>query len=160
MSPAFGEAPMTIQYFTLANEEASKELANRFAKILTSGTIVTFSGEIGSGKTTFIRAILRAFGVQGAIKSPSFSLVETYVCESLCIHHFDFYRIHGEEELEFIGFRDYLTQDALCCIEWPELAENSLHTVDLHFSLLIQGTGRSLSIEAKSALGEKILEQI
>lgn len=150
----------TIQHFDLPNEEASKQLATRLAKLLFPGTVLAFSGEIGSGKTTFIRAMLRAFGVKGAIKSPSFSLVETYVCNALCIHHFDFYRIQDEEELAGIGFRDYVTLDAICCIEWPELAKNAMSICDLQFSLSIKGTGRNLSIEARSAQGETILHQI
>lgn len=150
----------TIQHFDLPNEEASKQLATHLAKLLFPGLVLAFSGEIGSGKTTFIRAILRSFGVKGAIKSPSFSLVETYACDALCIHHFDFYRIQDERELAGIGFRDYVTSDAICCIEWPEFAKKAMSVYDLHFSLSIQSTGRLLSVEAKSAQGETILQQL
>lgn len=141
----------------LPDEAHSEQLAARLANCLCAGVVLTFSGEIGSGKTTFIRAMLRALGVSGPIKSPTFSLVESYQCQTLQIHHFDLYRIHDEEELEFIGFRDHFAAGAICCIEWPERAKNSLVQVDLRFTLAVKGSGRLMTIEAIGAAGEKIL---
>jgi tRNA threonylcarbamoyladenosine biosynthesis protein TsaE len=116
--------------------------------------IVTFSGEIGAGKTTLVRAFLRALGVDSAIKSPTFSLVESYsINPSLFIHHFDLYRIVAEEELDLIGFRDYFVENAVCCIEWPERAPDYLSTIDIAFSLDIKKMGRILHARANSQKG-------
>ncbi len=106
--------------------------AEKFASVLPNQAILTFKGEIGVGKTTFIRAMLRAKGVVGSIKSPTFALVETYDISSGSIHHFDLYRIADEQELELIGFRDYFV-DSICCIEWPEKAPNYLLYTDIQF---------------------------
>lgn len=141
----------------LPDEASSEQLAVRLANCLHAGTVLTFCGEIGSGKTTLIRAVLRALGVHGPIKSPTFSLVESYQCQALQIHHFDLYRIHDEEELEFIGFRDHFTSSAICCIEWPERAKSNLTKVDLCFTLAVKGSGRLMTIEAIGTAGEKIL---
>ena len=148
---------MMIRRRDLPHEEASMQLAAKLAHCLIAGIVVTFRGEIGTGKTTFIRAMLRALGVTSAVKSPTFSLVESYQCQSLQIHHFDLYRIQDEEELEYIGFRDYFGSGAVCCLEWPERAPNSLINVDLRFTLSMNGSGRLMTIEALSAAGETIL---
>jgi tRNA threonylcarbamoyladenosine biosynthesis protein TsaE len=139
------------------DESASEALATKLATCLVSPLVLTFSGEIGAGKTTFIRALLRSLGVKSAIKSPTFSLIESYNCQNLQIHHFDLYRIHDESELEYIGFRDYFQDRAVCCIEWPERASHSLAHVDINFAFTISGSGRLLSCSAASAAGEKIL---
>lgn len=142
----------------LIDESKSVDLATRLAPLLQAPLLVTFSGEIGAGKTTFIRAVLRALGVKSAIKSPTFSLVESYQCKDLQIHHFDLYRIHDETELEYIGFRDYFNQDSICFIEWPEQAASSIESKDLHFAFtMLQGGGRLLTINAVSNVGQFIL---
>ncbi|MBA2651457.1 MAG: tRNA (adenosine(37)-N6)-threonylcarbamoyltransferase complex ATPase subunit type 1 TsaE [Tatlockia sp.] len=146
-----------VDSFELFDESASEALAARLAAYLISPLVLTFSGEIGAGKTTFIRALLRALGVKSAIKSPTFSLIESYDCQNLQIHHFDLYRIHDETELEYIGFRDYFQDNAVCCIEWPERARHSLDQVDINFAFTISGSGRLLRSSALSLVGEKIL---
>jgi tRNA threonylcarbamoyladenosine biosynthesis protein TsaE len=149
---------MTISdFFTLPDESSAEALAGRLATCLTSPLVLTFSGELGAGKTTFIRAMLRALGITTAIKSPTFSLVESYQCQNWQIHHFDLYRIHNEAELEYIGFRDYFLDGSLCCLEWPERASNSLANVDLNFAFAIAKNGRLLTIQAASSTGERIL---
>ena len=143
--------------FDLPNEAATECLAKRCAAYLVSPLLLTFTGEIGAGKTTFIRAMLRALGVSAAIKSPTFSIVESYQLSSLHIHHFDLYRIHDQAELEYIGFRDYFTNNAICCIEWPEQASHYLETADIGFTLVLKGAGRELHAHAFSSAGIKIL---
>lgn len=147
----------TVNTFNLPDESTSKSLAARLANCLTTPLIMTFSGEIGAGKTTFIRAMLRALGVTTAIKSPTFSIVESYQCQHLQIHHFDLYRIHDETELEYIGFRDYFLANSICCIEWPERASHSLDYVDMNFAFEIRGSGRLLTIHPLSPAGETML---
>jgi tRNA threonylcarbamoyladenosine biosynthesis protein TsaE len=145
-----------VDTIELPDEKALGAFAARVASYLQSPLVLTFSGEIGAGKTTFIRAMLRALGIQSPIKSPTFSLVETYDFKDLQIHHFDLYRIQDETELEYIGFRDYFLDKALCCIEWPERAKQRLEQVDLNFAFTISGSGRLLVISAQSVVGELI----
>lgn len=146
-----------LSFIDLPNERSSEQLATQLAACLTTPLVLTFSGEIGAGKTTFIRAMLRALGVKSAIKSPTFSLIESYQCGDLQIHHFDLYRIHDETELEYIGFRDYFSSNSVCCIEWPERANHSLEQVDINFAFAISGGGRLLTVHALSAAGLTIL---
>ncbi|MGL5743399.1 MAG: tRNA (adenosine(37)-N6)-threonylcarbamoyltransferase complex ATPase subunit type 1 TsaE [Legionella sp.] len=141
----------------LPDEKASAHFAVRLAACLNPSLVMSFSGDLGAGKTTIIRAMLRHLGVQSAIKSPTFSLVESYSCHSLLIHHFDLYRIHHEEELEYLGFRDYFTQESICCIEWAENAGKALPNVDIRFKLSITGAGREMHIVALSVAGKRIL---
>lgn len=141
----------------LVDELASEQFANRLAHCLCPSLIIAFSGDIGTGKTTIIRAMLKALGVQSAIKSPTFSLVESYSAHEVPIHHFDLYRIHHEDELEYLGFRDYFSEQSICCIEWAEHAGKALPNVDIRFKLSIKGAGREMQIEALSVLGERVL---
>ncbi|MCW0218621.1 MAG: tRNA (adenosine(37)-N6)-threonylcarbamoyltransferase complex ATPase subunit type 1 TsaE, partial [Prosthecobacter sp.] len=141
----------------LQDETFCEHWAAAMADCLRAPAILTFRGEIGAGKTTFIRAMLRALGVRGAIKSPTFSLVESYDCDNLHVHHFDLYRIVEEGELDYLGFRDYFDSEGVCCIEWPERAGAYLTHSDLHFELTIRGSGRLMRIEALSAAGESML---
>lgn len=141
----------------LPTEQASVAIAQQVAACLKSPAILTFSGEIGAGKTTFIRAMLRALGVRSNIKSPTFSLVESYQSLYLPIHHFDLYRIHDESELDYIGFRDYFKHNAICCIEWPEQAPRYLAKPDVRFAFTIKGEGREMQAQAFSELGDEIL---
>lgn len=146
-----------IVLLDLVNEEASERFAAQLALCLLPPLIVSFSGEIGTGKTTIIRAMLKNMGIQSAIKSPTFSLVESYFCNNLSMHHFDLYRIHHEDELEYLGFRDYFTGDSICCIEWAEHAGNALPQVDIRFKLSIKGAGREMQITASSVAGKRVL---
>jgi tRNA threonylcarbamoyladenosine biosynthesis protein TsaE len=141
----------------LPTEHYSEQIARQFAACLEAPAVLTFSGEIGAGKTTFIRAMLRSLGVQSTIKSPTFSLVESYQGTSLQIHHFDLYRIHDETELDYIGFRDYFRNNAVCCIEWPERAMTYLAKPDIQFTLTMEGAGRAMQLQAFSTVGNKML---
>lgn len=144
--------------FFLKDEQASTMHAQQLATSVQAPLIMAFSGDIGAGKTTIIRAMLRALGIQSAIKSPTFSLVESYNCDQFTVHHFDLYRIHNADELEYIGFRDFFTEQAICCIEWAEHAGVLLPNIDVHCALNVNGLGRDLEMKAFSALGQKIVE--
>jgi len=146
-----------IEIIDLPTERASEEVAARLAGCLVSPLVITFSGEIGAGKTTLIRAMLRNLGVTSAIKSPTFSLVETYQTNDLQIHHFDLYRVHDESELDYIGFRDYFSDNTVCCIEWPERAVSCLKNADVGFSLSLKGVGREMQARAFSSAGASML---
>lgn len=141
----------------LDDEAASQQLAKRLAALIKAPLTITFSGEIGTGKTTIVRAMLQQLGIDSAIKSPTFSLVESYSWRGGAIHHFDLYRLQQEEELEYLGFRDYFTPESICCIEWPEHGGRALPASDILFKLDIKGTGRELHCHAGSVAGEHII---
>lgn len=151
-----------IEIVDLPDERASEQFAVRLAACLISPLVLTFSGEIGAGKTTLIRAMLRCLGVTSAIKSPTFSLIESYDLERsegkhVHFHHFDLYRIHEDSELDYIGFRDYFSNDAVCCIEWPERVSADLVNADVGFSLSLKGAGREMHMQAFSPEGIQLL---
>lgn len=145
--------------FDLPTEDATEQVARRLAAALVSPIVLAFRGDLGAGKTTLVRAMLRALRVTGAIKSPTFSLVESYPLpdQRARVHHFDLYRIEDEAELEYIGFRDYFSTQAICCIEWPERAISMLPFIDVDFSLILKGEGRLLQVSALSPAGATLL---
>jgi tRNA threonylcarbamoyladenosine biosynthesis protein TsaE len=143
--------------FDLPDEQATRVFSGVLASCMTYPLLLTFQGDLGAGKTTLIRAMLRALGVTGAIKSPTFSLVETYSFSEYTLHHFDLYRFSDETELEALGFRDYLLPDTVCCIEWPTRAPSLTPYVDVTFTLELQGAGRKLTVEGLSHSGREVL---
>lgn len=148
---------MISRLFHVATEEDCQLLASQLAPCLSPPLVLTFSGEIGAGKTTFVRSLLRALGEVGAVRSPTFSLVESYQCKDLTLHHFDLYRINDVFELDFIGFRDYFSPQSICCIEWPERADNQLNQVDITLNFVIQDTGRQINAQALSQSGFSVM---
>ena len=144
----------------LPTQAHSERLAECLTTELSAPAILTFSGEIGAGKTTLIRALLRALGIQSPIKSPTFSLVETYDCPEFTLNHFDFYRIENPSALDELGLRDYLNVDTVSCIEWPKDLLADQITIDVAFSLTTHGDGRELCAQAYTALGQRLVSLI
>ncbi len=105
----------------VAGTEAMDELGRRMALGLRNGQVVYLHGELGAGKTTLFRGMMRGLGFAGAVKSPTFTLLETYRIGELDIYHFDLYRLRKPEELEDLAWRDYIGA-AVCIFEWPENA--------------------------------------
>ena len=149
-----------ILNFYLDCERTTEKMAGNFARNLSAPLVLGFTGNIGAGKTTFIRAMLRALDIKGAIKSPTYALVESYAITNLLIHHFDLYRVTEETELDFIGFRDYFSKSSLCCIEWPERTQMSLESLDLHLTFSVFNTGRMVKACAISREGCEFLKLI
>jgi tRNA threonylcarbamoyl adenosine modification protein YjeE len=122
--------------------------------------LVFLSGELGAGKTTLAAAVLHALGVEESVRSPSYALIESYRVPAGEALHIDLYRLHGAEELEQLGLRDYLNGHTLLLVEWPERAGGALPMPDLHLRLaaLAGGAeGRDARIEARSGAGESWL---
>lgn len=157
----------TIWQHILSDESKTQNFGEILASFLSCPLTLTFQGDLGAGKTTLIRAMLRQLGVQGPIKSPTYSLVETYTpaqsiqnAESYEFHHFDLYRIASPEELEYLGFREYFAHNAICCIEWPEKAAGMIGAVDLALQLTHLNEGRRVQIEALSSAGQRCVESL
>ena len=120
--------------------------------------LLTLRGELGSGKTTLVRGLLRARGVSGPVKSPTYALVEHYPVSSLYFYHFDFYRFTDPDEWESAGMSEYFRRDAVCIVEWPERVEERLPVPDLALSLSYASDGgRDLVAEACTVEGERCL---
>lgn len=130
----------------LPDEAATIQAASDFASSLQSGLVVYLHGDLGAGKTTFVRGVLHALGHSGKVKSPTYNLVESYVVDGLTIYHFDLYRFQDDEELEAAGFRDYFNRDSICFVEWPEKAATLLPQADVEIYLSIQGNERTLRL--------------
>lgn len=144
----------------LPDEPATQALGQKLAENLQAPFVIYLSGDLGAGKTTFVRALLRALGVTGAIKSPTFALVEPYVLSDCACYHFDLYRLVEPEEIEYIGFRDYFSTQSLCLVEWPEKAVGILPNSDITLNLSIAGRGRDAIIEAHSERGLALLSKL
>lgn len=135
-------------------------LAAVLAKAITPGFCLYLSGELGVGKTTLVRCFLRQLGVLDAVKSPTYTLVETYTVKNTSIHHFDLYRIQSDQELHYIGLDDYFSDDAIVIVEWPEKGADVLPEADIFCTLSYHECGRSIECVARSTRGLQVLEQL
>jgi tRNA threonylcarbamoyladenosine biosynthesis protein TsaE len=124
------------------------------------GGVITLSGELGTGKTTLVRGALEAEGVNQGVRSPTYTLVEYYPLHRFAVAHFDLYRLADAEELEYLGFRDYLNQQTLCLIEWPQRAGGYLHAVDLQIKLEYVTQGRRLEFSAGTKWGQQLVSRL
>jgi tRNA threonylcarbamoyladenosine biosynthesis protein TsaE len=149
--------PITV---TLEGEEDTLALGGRLATGLQESCRLYLHGDLGAGKTTLVRGLLRGLGFEGRVKSPTFSLVEPYEFSSLSLYHFDFYRFDEPGELRDSGLLEHFDGPAVCIVEWPARAGPQLPPPDLEIDLSPrEGGGRSAVLVARSHRGEHWLEQ-
>jgi len=144
----------------IADDAGMRAFGARLLSACSSGGIITLQGNLGTGKTTLVRGALESLGVTTGVRSPTYTLVEYYPFEALSIAHFDLYRLADPEELEYLGFRDYLNDNTVCFIEWPERALGLLSEIDLEIGLDYDPEGRRLTLNGRSSWGREIVESI
>lgn len=130
------------------------------AHALEPGLVVYLQGDLGAGKTTLARGLLRGLGHTGKVKSPSFALLEPYIFSRLYLYHFDFYRFTDARELDEAGFRDYFNSESVCLVEWPEKAAGVVPAADISIAMTMSGSGRQLEIDASTEAGRRCLERL
>ncbi len=142
----------------LPDETATLTLGARLSGLLKPGWVVYLQGDLGAGKTTLVRGILRALGYEGRVKSPTYTLVESYELSRFVLQHYDLYRMIDPREWLDAGFRDDCNASTLCIVEWPEKADTLLPRPDLEIRLEMAGEGRTARIRALSAQGRKEMQ--
>jgi len=141
----------------LENEEATLSLARTFANNLVPGMVIYLRGDLGAGKTTFSRGLIQGLGHDGAVKSPTYTLVETYRLLNNVVHHFDLYRLADPEELEYMGIRDYFDGSSIAIVEWPSRGEGVVAPADIEIEISHLIEGRDIVITGTTARGESWL---
>ena len=148
------------RHLSLPDEAATLRLGAALAAGIAPGRVLHLGGELGAGKTTVARGLLRALGYEGRVKSPTYTLVELYPLSSLNLYHFDFYRFKDREEWLNSGFRDYFNPESACVVEWPERAGGLLPPPDLSVALEFDARGRRAALEAHTPAGSSWLSQV
>jgi tRNA threonylcarbamoyladenosine biosynthesis protein TsaE len=144
----------------LPDVSATLALGAKLGTLLKPGMYVALHGDLGSGKTTVTRGMLRGLGYDGRVKSPTYTLVELYKLSRLDFYHFDFYRFADPHELVDSGLREAFDGEAACVVEWPERAAGFLPRPDLSLTLSVRGQGREAVLVAESEAGRDCLQQL
>ena len=138
----------------MPDASATLRLGEALAGGVAAGRVLHLRGELGTGKTTVVRGLLRGLGFTGRVKSPSYTLVEPYSISRLNLYHFDFYRFKDRTEWLSSGFREYFNPDSACLVEWPERVGAALGTPDLELRLEFAPNGRRALLSSRSPAGE------
>jgi len=144
----------------LEDEAATEKLGRTLAALVAregQGATVFLEGNLGAGKTTLSRGFMRGLGHEGAVKSPTYTIVEPYEHLDPPTYHFDLYRLGDPEELEYMGIRDYFQGRSLCLIEWPERGQGILPAPDVWIRLGLSGNGRKAVVSPATAVGNRLL---
>lgn len=153
---------------SLANEKATIVFGQALAKHCPAGLNIYLYGDLGAGKTTLVRGLIQSFITETKVKSPTYTLVEDYDVSASKnnpnhlkhIYHFDLYRLGDPEELEYMGGRDYFSEDAVCLVEWPQRGKGWLAEPDLEITLTYQDEGRTLELVGKSDKGKIFAQKL
>jgi len=151
---------MTELTFQLNNEDETIAVGQKLARHIQAPLTLYLTGDLGAGKTTLSRGLIQGLGHKGAVKSPTYTLVEPYELDGVEVYHFDLYRLNDPEELEFMGIRDYFTNSSLCIVEWPDKGEGLLPDADIHLHLNYVNQGREIHIRALTDSGKTLLAAI
>lgn len=141
-------------------EEAMEIYGETVSHALKKSGVIYLNGDLGMGKTTLVRGMLRGMGYTGPVKSPTYTIVEPYELEEMDVFHFDLYRVSDAEELEYMGVRDYFSDTSLCLIEWPEMGRGVLPPADVEIYLNFLSKGRKITIEAKTEKGRVVVGEL
>lgn len=144
------------------NEASLSALAKKIAAVILGESVVIYlEGDLGAGKTTFSRGFIQALGHQGAVKSPTYTLLEPYLDLQPPVFHFDLYRLADPEELEYIGIRDYLEQAGVFIFEWPSCGQGFIPQPDilLRIQLATEDT-RQITVQSHSEKGEALRQKL
>lgn len=144
----------------LRDAEATVKLGIHIGQLLSAGGVIFLCGTLGAGKTTLTRGILSAFGHSGAVKSPTYTLVEPYELTGAHVYHFDLYRLGEPEELEYMGIRDYFSVENICVVEWPERGVGYLPEPDMTVAIQVVGSERCAEIQAHNTKTVALLTQL
>ena len=146
--------------FFIENENDTVNFGAKLAKLIKTPFTLYLTGELGAGKTTMSRGIIQNMGHDGAVKSPTYALVEPYNLNDLEIYHFDLYRLSDPDELEFMGIRDYFNDKSICIVEWPDNGAGFIPSADVKINLSYQGLSRVCNIQAISVKGCELLAKL
>ncbi|MCH9743057.1 MAG: tRNA (adenosine(37)-N6)-threonylcarbamoyltransferase complex ATPase subunit type 1 TsaE [Proteobacteria bacterium] len=124
-----------------------------------NGFLITLEGQLGAGKTAFSQGFIQSLLPNARVRSPTFSLIESYTLEKCAIHHLDLYRLQDVDELEYLGIRDLFWHN-ICLIEWASRGEGWLAPADLAITIQVCGQNREIALCANTLVGEKIIEQL
>ena len=142
------------------DEAAMVACGARLAAAAQPSLVIYLAGDLGMGKTTLSRGFIQGLGHRGAVKSPTYTLVEPYELGEWQVYHFDLYRLGDAEELEFMGIRDYFGGGAVCLVEWPERGQGALPPADIRIKIERDGSGRRLLLQADTLPGRTVLARV
>lgn len=157
MREIHSQRPLVIK---AGDVSAMEEIGDILGRECPAGTLIYLQGDLGAGKTTLVRGFLKGRGYTGRVKSPTYTLLEPYATQRSSVLHFDLYRIKAPEELEGIGFRDYLDGEGICLIEWPDKAATLLPCPDLCIRIDFTDPGRTLNLVPYTESGRILVDII
>ena len=155
-------AEQLIKEFTekLSDAQQTVIFGGRLSDACTKATCIYLHGDLGAGNTTLTRGFIQGLGHQGNVKSPTYTLVEPYELTDWQVYHFDLYRLGDPEELEFMGIRDYFSDNSHCLVEWPERGEGVLPLADIDLTLRYDGEQRIIMLKANTETGIQVLQKL
>ncbi|MCW8889215.1 MAG: tRNA (adenosine(37)-N6)-threonylcarbamoyltransferase complex ATPase subunit type 1 TsaE [Sedimenticola sp.] len=142
------------------SEQAQEAIGRALAEACSTNCLIFLKGDLGAGKTTLARGFLRGWGHSGAVKSPTYTLIEPYEVEGRHCYHLDLYRLADPDELEYLGLRDLLSGEAVLLVEWPEQGGDALPVPDVLVTINYQTNGREVRLVAQTARGKGVLEAL